>query len=179
MSESTDIIKTVISGLVTGGTSAVTTFFTVFRSLKSQVGHLEERVGSPVEPKTGLFLAVANLEDSLRRFKRDIDDWEDHPPDWAKRLVQRAKVNASSDLNTVVDIESRVDARLRSFQERLTTLESAETERPQPQGMAREEFLEDSKRRAVEMGELREEIAAVNGLLRGILVALGRDPEIR
>lgn len=175
MSDGTDILRTVVSGLITGGTSAATTFLTVFRSIKHRVGDLETKVGSSSDPKTGLYLAVSTLEDSLRRLKRDIDEWEDHPPDWAKRLVQRAKVNASSDLNTVVDIESRVDTRLRSFHERLTSIES---DQGQTTAMTREEYLEDSARRAREMGEIREEVAAVNGLLKGVLVALGKDPDI-
>jgi chromosome segregation ATPase len=175
MSDGTDILRTVVGGLITGGTSAATTFLTVFRSIKQRVGDLETKVGSSSDPKTGLYLAVSTLEDSLRRLKRDIDEWEDHPPDWAKRLVQRAKVNASSDLNTVVDIESRVDTRLRSFHERLTSIES---DQGQTTAMTREEYLEDSARRAREMGEIREEVAAVNGLLKGVLVALGKDPDI-
>jgi len=176
MADGAEILKTVISGLITGGTSAATTFLTVFRSMKNRVADIEERVGSPVDPKTGLYLTVATLDDTVRRLKRSIDEWEDHPPDWAKRLVSRARANTSSDLNTVADIESRVDARLRSFQERLSVIENAQTHAT---AMTREEFLEDSARRAREVGEIREEMAAVNGLLKGILVALGKDPEVR
>ena len=176
MADGTEIIKTVISGLITGGTSAATTFLTVFRSMKVRVTDLEEKVGSSVDPKTGLHLAVASLDDTVRRLKRSIDDWEDHPPDWAKRLVSRARANTSSDLNTVADIESRMDSRLRSFQERLAIIENAQMHAT---AMSREEFLEDAARRAREVGEIREEMAAVNGLLKGILVALGKDPEVR
>lgn len=175
MADNPDIVKAIVSGLVTGGVSAVTTLLTVFQSLKSRVKHLEDTLGSQTDPKSGLYLSVATLEDSLRRLKRDLDAWEDNPPDWAKRLVQRAKVNASSDLNTVVDIESRVDARLRSFNERLATLEKTEGSA----GLTREEFLDDSKARAAEISEIRENIAAVNGLLKGVLVALGRDTDIK
>lgn len=169
-----DLVKAVVSGLVTGGMSAATTFLTVFRSLTNRVRNVEELLGSSVEPKSGLFLSVATLEDALRRFKREIDSWEDAPPDWAKRMVNRAKLSSSTDLNTVVDIESRVDARLRSFQERLATLEQEHTTAC---CVTREEFLEDSKQRAAELAQLREQIATVNGLLKGVLVALGRDAE--
>lgn len=179
MSDGTDILKTLVSGLITGGTSAATTFLAVFRNLKSQVSAIEERLGVPTDPKTGVFLKVAELDDALRRIKRDLDEWEEHPPDWAKRLVQRAKLNTSSDLNTVADIESRVDSRLRSFQDRIASLEKSVSNTTGSNTFTREEFLEDSKHRAEEMSGVREEIAAVNGLLRGILVALGRDPEIR
>lgn len=176
MSESADIVKAVVSGLATGGASAATTFLTVFRNLKSRVKDLEDQLGRATEPKSGVYLSLAVMEDALRRLKRELDSWEDQPPDWAKRLINRAKVNASSDLNTVVDIESRVDARLRSFQERLSSLEQDTTA---PNYLTREEYLEDSKKRATELGELREMVASTNGLLKGVLVALGRDPEIR
>lgn len=177
MSDTTEIVRSIISGVVTGTVSATTTLLTVFQKLRNRVKNLEDNLGSSVDPKTGLNLVVASLDDAFRRLKRDIDGWEDHPPDWAKRLIQRAKLNASSDLNTVVDIESRVDARLRSFQERLTTLEKTDSQGPTV--MTREEYLEDSQQRAEELSKIREEIAATNGLLKGVLVALGRDPEIR
>ena len=176
MADTTDLIKTVVSGVITGGTSAATTFLTVFRAVKKQVADLEEKVGSSTDPKTGLHLTVSTVEDNLRRLRRELTEWDDQPPDWAKRLVQRAKVSSANDLNTIVDIESRVDARLRSFQDRLTVVENGQKKTT---AMTREEFLEDSARRAREVGEIREEIAAVNGLLKGILVALGRDPEGR
>lgn len=175
MAVNTDIVKAVVSGLVTGGASALTTFLTVFQNLKNRVKYLEDTLGSTTEPRTGLALRIATLEDGLRQLLRDIDSWDDQPPDWVKRFVQRAKLNASSDLSTLVDIESRVDTRLRSFQERLSVLEREGT--PDASTVTREEFLEDSRQRAIEMGRLREDIAAVNGLLRGILVALGRDTE--
>lgn len=176
MAENTDIVKAVVSGLVTGGASAATTFLTVFRSMKARVKALEDTLGSP-DPKSGLYLTLAGLEDGLRRLKREIDSWDDQPPDWAKRMFSRLKVNASSDLNTLVDIESRVDARLRSFHERLNNLEKMD--HSAPTGLTREEYLEDSQTRAAELSELRQEIAAVNGLLKGVLVALGRDTEVR
>lgn len=174
MSDSSDILRTVISGLITGGTSAATTFLTVFRNVKKQVADLEEKLGSSVDPKTGLFLQIQTVEDTLRRLKREIDEWDDHPPEWAKQLVNRAKVKASNDLSTVVDIESRVDARLRSFQDRLSSVE-----KDRPKGPTREEFLEESREHQLEMSEIREEMATINGLLKGILVALGKDVDFR
>lgn len=172
----TDVVKAVVSGLVMGGSSAAMTFLTVFRNIKKRVETLEENLGSQTDPKTGLHLVVSSLEDTLRRVRREIDGWEDHPPEWAKRLVTRARVSSSSDLNTVVDIESRVDARIRSFHERLAVLEQASPSSTSG-GMSREEYLEDVNQRTTEISQLREQVAAVNGLLRGILVALGRDPE--
>ena len=175
MTDLTDLARAITSGLITGGSAALTTFLTVFRGVRKQVTEIEEKLGSSTDPKTGLHLTVATLEDSLRRLKRDIDGWEDHPPDWARRLIQRAKVNTSSDLNTVVDIESRMDARIRSFQERLTLLETGSSHAPS--GISREEYLEDAKRRVQEISEIREQMAAINGLLKGILVALGKNPD--
>ena len=174
MSDGTDILRTVIAGLITGGTSAATTFLTVFRNVKKQVADLEDRIGSSTDPKTGLYLSVATVEDSLRRLKRDIDGWEDQPPEWAKNLVNRAKVKASNDLNAVVDIESRVDTRLRSFQERLSSLE-----KERPTSLSREEFFQESRESQLEISEIREEMAAINGLLKGVLVALGKESDFR
>ncbi len=174
MAENTDIVKAIVSGLVTGGTSAATTFLTVFRNVKARLKTVEDSLGNSTDPKSGLYLAVAALEDSVRRLKRDLDSWDDTPPDWAKRLVNRAKVSASSDLNTVVDIESRVDARLRAFQERLASLEQ---DAHSTYTLSREEYLEDSKRRAAELSDLREQIATTNGMIKGVLAALGRDTD--
>ena len=177
MTDYTDLARAITSGLITGGSAALTTFLTIFRGVRKQVKDIEDKLGSSTDPKTGLHLTVATLEDSLRRFKRDVDDWDDHPPDWAKRLVQRAKVNSADDLSAVVDIGNRVDTRLRSFQERLAILETASTHTPN--SISREEYLEDAKRRVQEVSEIREEMAAINGLLKGILIALGKNPDHR
>jgi hypothetical protein len=174
MADGTELARTIVSGLLSGGATAATTFLTVFRSTKSRLASLEERVGSPIEPRSGLFLAIGNVEDALRRLKRTIDDWDDHPPDWAKRLVNRSHAATATDLSALIDLEGRIDDRLRKMNARILALESTPA---QANALTREEYLEDSARRAREIGEIREEAAAINGLLRGILVALGTDPD--
>jgi len=185
---SSDIATQIIAGILTGGAGAATSLLGVFRKTKERLKKLEEAVGSEDPVKTGLFLTISALEDTVKKLKREVESWEDDPPKWAERLLARARQNSSSDLTVQAQFEERVERMLRSYNERLSRAEDnldskirrieQDVERDlaeEPDGklLTREEYLRDSRVRAEEMIKLREQLATVNGLLRGVMTALG------
>ena len=69
MADTTPLIQSIFTGLLAGGASAATTIGASWRDFKSRLAALESKVGVPgssMENSTGLFLAVRNLEASLR-----------------------------------------------------------------------------------------------------------------
>jgi len=192
MGEPNQIIPQIIAGILTGGAGATTTLLGVFRKTKDRLKTLEELIGqdgSEGPVKTGIFLSIQALEETTKKLKREIESWEDNPPKWAERLLGRARQSSSSDLSTQVQFEERIERSLRSFNERLSRAEDdlesrarrikddVEEKLSEDTGggklVSREEYLKDSRMRAEEMLKLREQLATVNGLLRGAMSALG------
>lgn len=188
MAEPSEIITQIISGILTGGAGAATSLLGVFRATKARIAELEELVGQDQPVKTGLFLALFAVEETVRKLKREVESWEDDPPKWAERLFARARSNSSSDLSTQVQFEETVNRTMRSFNERLSRAEDSQetkirrieedveralSEPPAGKLLTREEYLQDSRVRADEMSKIREQLATVNGLLRGVGAALG------
>jgi hypothetical protein len=187
MADLTHVIESVVGGLLTGGTSAVTTFLTVVKDTKKRLALLEEKVGT-VDPKTGIYLALSLVEDTTKKLRREVDSWEDDPPDWAKRLLARTRMSSSNDLSGQIQFEDRMDRNMKEFRDRLKRVEDdieakierieheVETQLPgQSHGrvVSRDEYVKDSQQRAEEMLKIREQLATANGLLRGVLSALG------
>lgn len=188
MPDVSKIIESVVGGLLTGGMSAATTFLTVFKDIKKRVTSLEDRLGT-ADPKTGIYLAISFVEDGTKQLRRRVDGWEDDPPEWAKRLLARARTTSSNDLSGQIAFEERVDRNMKEFRDRLKRVEDdleekitrieKEVERRVSlkggagHGVTREEYVKDSQSRAEEMVKVREQLATANGLLRGVMTAMG------
>ena len=205
------LIETVLTGLLTGGTSAITTFFAAVRDLKKRLTTLEERLGT-LEPRTGVYVHLGTLEETVKKLKKEVESWEDAPPTWAVRLVSKQR-NSSADLGGLVALEDRITSQFRQFQSHLShveqdladrcrrldeTIKKLENDlkkievnvekleeiievrldkvidnRLEGRVITRSEFEKDSKTRAEEMLQVREQVATANGLLRGVMTALG------
>ena len=182
------LIPQIVTGILTGGAGAITSLLGGFRNLQKKLTDLEEAVGKAEPNRSGLHLAIYLVEDALKRLRRDIESWEDQPPKWAERLFSRARGGSQSDLTSQFQFEERINSTLRSFNERLSRLQD-ETEAsirrleqgtmdPQADFLSRDEYLKDSRQRAEDMTRVREQIATANGLLRGVMSAMGMlDPE--
>jgi hypothetical protein len=183
-----EVITQVIAGILTGGAGAATSMLGVFRKTKARLNALEEALGKEEPVKTGLFLTIYALEETVKKIKREFESWEDDPPKWAERLLSRHRTTSSSDLSTQVQFEETITRNVRSFNERLSRVEDEQARKiqrleqdverarsmtPSGKNVTREEYLIDSRLRAEEMTKMREQIATVNGLLRGLGSALG------
>lgn len=179
-------LQEVITGILTGGAGALTSLLGGFRTLQKKLADLEEAVGKTEPNKSGLHLAVSLIEESMKRLRRDIESWEDQPPRWAERLIARARGGSQSDLTSQIQFEERVATTLRSYNDRLGRVQDDLAEVLQQMKdiklpddyLSRDEYLSDSRQRAEDMIRVREQIATANGLLRGVMSAMGMiDPE--
>lgn len=186
MAEPTELVPQIIAGILSGGAGAATSLLGVFRKTKKRIEALEELLGKEEPVKTGLFLTVFALDETLKKLKREVESWEDDPPKWAERLISRGRAGSNHDLAAQVQFEERIERTIRSYNERLSRMEDEfaakirrleeeveRAEEPNARVLTREEYLQDSRNRAVEMGKIREQLATVNGLLRGVMSALG------
>jgi hypothetical protein len=188
MSDWSKILEAVAGGLLTGGASALTTVFATFRDLRNRVIALEARIGQPSEGlrhATGIHEELhsfnekfEDISSDIRRVDRKIETWDDgNPPEWALKLVNRVHNRSSVNMELQQEFEARVEARLRSIQdravreyERITELERRQDDRKY---VLQADYEVDSKRRASEISQVRENLASANGLLRGVLGAMG------
>lgn len=196
MADIPSLVQSVITGLVAGGATAATTVGASWRSFKQRLAALEEKVGSPgssTEARTGLFLALHNLEASLRtpltdlaetvrKLRREVDTWADEPPDWAHRLVRGGARSTSVNMEIFQEIEGRWEARLKSLTDRVKHLEEQlddHTRRAKRDGyVPMDEYQEDSRKRAMEIAKIRENLSVTNGFLKGVMASMGYiDPE--
>lgn len=190
------IIQTIISGLVSGGAGAATTMLAFFKEMRGRIERLEKSVGtqgSAVEPRTGLYLLVAQLgdqvkivEDALKQFKREVDRWEDDPPEWLTRALNRRVQATSFNAEQFENFEQRVEQRVKLASDRVKRLEEslahvqAQVE-DLPDRLARdgdryvdaETYEQESRKRADDIRRIQENLNTANGFLRGVMAALG------
>ncbi len=186
MTDHLTLIQTVISGVLTGGSAAGTTFLAVFKDIKRRLTDLETKVGQDkTEPKTGLVAAVEALTEQVRKLRREIDGWHEDPPEWVIRVVTRTS-RSSFNMENYHEMEARVEQRLRAFAQTLKRLEEDLDERERriedaverstpgtKVFITRDEYEEDSRRRAAETAKIRENLASANSFLRGVMSSLG------
>jgi chromosome segregation ATPase len=192
----TTIVQTVVSGVAAGAASGATSILAWARDIRKRLGVLEEKVGSSEEPKTGLHQTVWAAEETLKRLSRKIESWEDDPPDWAKRLISRSRTSSTMGLEHLTEVEGRVDQKIRTFNERVKGVEEELNETisrlrkvEQELGgfenaVSREEYERDARAKAADLHRIRENLAAANGMLRGVMAAMGiadekKDPRTR
>ena len=193
MTDWTEIIGSLTTGLLSGGATALTTLMGVFRDLRKRIRILEEFVGHPDSLgnlPTGLHLRVYNIvrrlteiEDLLRKMQKDLEDLEDEPPDWVVSMVNRARTASSTNMELQQDFENRIEGRLRSLRDRFTReIEDLQRELQDIREdfrnldnvyLQKDVYTKDSQRRSVEISRIKENLASVNGLMRGILAAMG------
>lgn len=185
MADLSAIVETIVSGLAGGAASGATSILAWARDIRKRLATLEEKVGSSTDPKTGLHQSVVLLEELLKRLKRDIEGWEDDPPEWAKRLVSRTRATSSMGLDHLLEVETRLDQKIRTFNERVKSVEEelddATTKLKRIEAdfadfnrlLTREEYERDAKAKSEEILRIRESLATANGLLRGVMAAMG------
>jgi len=198
MTDLSKYVESVLSGLLAGGASAATTVLAFAKDIKNRLTTIETKLGSSEEPRTGLFQSVWTTEEGFRRFKRTVESWDEDPPEWAKRLISRHRSTSTLSVDHLLEIENRIDQKIRTFQDRLKgyedTLEDigarvrkhADEDRPEAIRMvSRDDYEKDSRAKAEELVKIRESLATANGLLRGVMAAMGyiddkpKDPRTR
>jgi len=163
MSDTADLIKNVITGLLAGGASAGTAFFATQGNLKKRLEAVEEQLGSPKDPKTGIHQAVADLQELVRRLRKDFDDFEDSPPSWVTKLMTRSRTASGMNL----EIAEALETQIRAVGDRVKRVEEGRG------FITRDEYDDDARERVKEIAKLRDEMTATNGMLRGMVAMMG------
>jgi len=165
MSDTADLVKNIVVGIISGGTTAGGAFFATQGSLRKKIEAVETQLGSSNDPKSGLHLTVANLEELVKRLRKDLDEFEDSPPAWVVRLMSRTRTQSGLNLEIVEGLEDKI----RMVVDRVKRIEDAFDSRY----VSRSEYENDDRERAKEVAKLREEMQITNGMLRGMITMLG------
>jgi hypothetical protein len=180
---STTLIETIVSGALTGGAGAATTLLAFFRDVRKRLETIEKLVGSPgssVEPKTGIHFVLSQFDETIKRLdevvrklRRDVDGWEDDPPEWAVRLVNR-RATASFTSETM---QEEIAQKFRLMERRLTQIEGdldrVLKESSETNYVERSLYDIDSRKRNEELRKIQDNLNTANGFLRGVMTALG------
>ena len=170
-----DILVQVVSSVLSGGASAATAFAAVFKDITRRLNALEEKLGSDEDPQTGLFLKVERTDETLRALKREVERWQDDPPDWLVRLIRRTITSNSMTFVFSDEQERAMDHRFKSLSSSLARLDNdmKSLSEATEDSVKRHDYDKDLLDRSKELSSIREQIATSNGLLRGIMSALG------
>jgi hypothetical protein len=171
-------LQSIITSVVSGGGSAGAAFAAVFRDIKKRLKALEDKVGNDgadQEPKTGLYLVVERLDEIARKVKKELDSWEEDPPEWLLRLVNRAARSSSVNLEHQGELERMIEGRFRTNRDNIQRLEEKleALENRLDDFIGRADYEKDARLRGEELSRLREQLATANGLLKGIMTAMG------
>ena len=160
-----DLVRNIVTGILAGGASAGTAFFATQGNLKKRLEAVEAQLGAPADPKSGLHLAVSNVEELVRRLRKDFDDFEDAPPSWVTKLMTRSRTQSGMN----IEIAEALEDKIRAMAERVKRVEDSRD----THYVSRSEYEADDRERAKEVAKLREEMTATNGMLRGMTAMMG------
>ena len=146
--------------IISGGVSILAGAFAAYHRLKKKIDSLEERLGSNKDGhETGIFLLLVKMDDTIKKFRREIDGWNDYPPTWAQRLFDRAREQS---------IHPDVRNQLEAISERLSEMEDRIDE-----CVSNEIYREDTRKLSGDISHLKENLAEIRGILRGITSDMG------
>lgn len=177
MADNTTLVQTIISGVLSGGTSAATAFAAVFRDIKKRLLALETKVGSDEDPhhKTGLLLGVDRLDEGFRKLKREIENWEEDPPEWIIKIVSKAARSTSINLEHYGELQHVIETKHKQTTNRMSAMDERFDDY-----ITQKDYERDNRERLEELAKIREQLATSNGLLRGVMSALGYvEPQIK
>lgn len=185
MSDWTSLIQNAVAGLITGGAGATSTILAVFKDIKKRLDNLEKTVGSAgssVEARTGLFLLIGQLTETLdkaneeiRKLRRGFDNLEDDPPDWFTRAMNRRPSfvpDHTQDYERIEKIAKSALDRAKQVEGEVEEMRK-DVDRLSRDFVSQDSFDHDSAKRLEDIRKLQENLSTVNGFLRGVMATLG------
>lgn len=171
MSELPKWVESVVTIAMTGGGAAATTLLGSWKSIKSRLDTLETKVGSD-DPanRTGLLQQVFEMRTQVRQMRVLIESWDETPPEWVKRVARPRSVSVNLD-ETAAFVEEKLAPTMLSINRRINKLEQSGP--GLMSAVSREDYERDSQARAEELRKIQQQLAEANGLLRGVMAALG------
>lgn len=161
MSFPMDSLGSVLSAVVSGAGTAVTTVYALIREIRKRVEALEQKVGS-LEGKTGLSHSYTSLQADFRELKKDFEESQRRQPHPSySELVGLVPGGQEPGLQSL-------ERRFREFDERLDRLENK-----MKRVVTDNEFEQADRQRAEDIAAVRVTVSEVKGLLQGLQMALG------
>lgn len=169
MADLSKLLEGAAEGLAAGLLGVISTALAGFKDIKDRLKALEDKLGT-ADPPTGLAGQYKELALSVAKIRRELDGWSDEAPEWAQRLMRKARASSVSNLDDLVAAEQRVDAKMQALAKLTKKLEDALEAHEDL--VTRAEYEKDAKERAAEMSRVEKQLGESNGLLRGVLAAL-------
>ena len=162
------LIGSLITAVLSGGGTAFTTVFALFKDIRKKVEELEKKVGS-FESKTGLAYAIVRLEESIKDVKRDTEETTDARRRRPSFLSFDDMLEADTTaLPSLIHRIKNFEVKLREIEENLQRLD-VKVKRM----VMEDEFESADRKRAEEIAGVRATVFEVKGLLQGLHMALG------
>lgn len=162
------LLGSLITAILSGGGTAFTTVFALFKDLRKKVEDLEKKVGS-FESKTGIAYAIVKVEETLKDLKRDTDETTDARRRRPSFLSFDDMLEA--DTTAIPSLVHRIkgfEAKLREIEDNLQRLD-LKVKRL----VSESDFEAADRKRAEEIAGVRATVFEVKGLLQGLHMALG------
>jgi predicted RNase H-like nuclease (RuvC/YqgF family) len=162
------LLGSLITAVLSGGGTAFTTVFALFKDIKKKVEELEKKVGS-FESKTGLAYSIVRLEESLRDIKRDTEETTD------ARRRRPSFLSFDDMLEADATAVPSLIQRIRNFEVKLREIDETlqRLDMKVKRMVTEDEFETADRKRAEEIAGVRTTVFEVKGLLQGLHMALG------
>jgi predicted RNase H-like nuclease (RuvC/YqgF family) len=162
------LIGSLITAVLSGGGTAFTTVFALFKDLRKKVEELEKKVGS-FESKTGLAYATVKNEEAIKDLKRDTEETTEGRRRRPSFLSLEDMMEADASIPAALVQKFRhFDAKLRELEDIVQRLDMK-----MKRAVSEEEFESADRKRAEEISGVRATVFEVKGLLQGLHMALG------
>jgi len=162
------LIGSLITAVLSGGGTAFTTVFALFKDIRKKVEELEKKVGS-FESKTGLAYAIVRLEETIKDVKRDTEETTDARRRRPSFLSFDDMLEADTTaLPSLIHRIKNFEVKVREIEESLQRLDMRVKRM-----VMEEEFEAADRKRAEEIAGVRTTVFEVKGLLQGLHMALG------
>lgn len=186
MSDWPTIIQNAVAGLLTGGAGATSTLLAFFKDVRKRLDNVDRLIGSPgstLEPRTGFYLIIGQLtetvtriDDDVKRLRRGYDSFEDDPPEWFTRALNRRSSYVpgdSADYDRIEKIAKNALERAKQAEADLERLRTDLERLIRDVNTVEDDYDRDSTKRADEIRRIQENLSTVNGFLRGVMATLG------
>jgi hypothetical protein len=162
------LVGSLITAVLSGGGTAFTTVFALFKDIKKKIEELEKKVGS-FESKTGIAYAVVKNEEAIKDLKRDTEETTDARRRRPSFLSFDDMLEADTTaLPAVIHRIKNFEIKLREVEENLQRIDLRVKRM-----VTADEFETADRKRADEISGVRTTVFEVKGLLQGLHMALG------
>lgn len=162
-----NLVGSLLTAVLSGGTTAFSTVYGLFKDMRRKVEDLEKKVGS-FESKSGIAYSVTQLESEIRDLKKghqeETTDARRKRPSF---LNLEEMIEAENAGPLLVQKLRMLEAKVREVEENNQRLELK-----LKRAITHDEFEQADRQRAKEISEVHSMVSEVKGLLQGVHMVL-------